>query len=162
MGIDPGRHWLEAGITGLARQREWDAVETADAPGKPGDEAGFVALADRRLLVEVGPPGFDPTPLADALARSIEPPYRAAARRRDELWVVGASSLETVDLAADPRGDTLELVQDAGGLSVRVDGMPSHVHVPELERLGEERGDRYVVLARRLVGRHFEVEVLPL
>ena len=29
--IDPGSHWLEAGITGLARQREWDAVATADA-----------------------------------------------------------------------------------------------------------------------------------
>ena len=30
MPVDPGRHWLEAGITGIARQREWDAVVTVD------------------------------------------------------------------------------------------------------------------------------------
>ena len=61
--VDPGPHWLEAGITGLSRQREWDAVATADAPGEPGDEAELVVLADGRVLVEHGPSGLDPTPL---------------------------------------------------------------------------------------------------
>ena len=54
--LDPGSHRLEAGITGLARQREWDAVATADAPGLPGDEAEFVALSDGRLLVGASSP----------------------------------------------------------------------------------------------------------
>mgnify|MGYP006173798901 CR=1 FL=1 len=29
--LDPAREWLAAGITGLARGREWDAVATAEA-----------------------------------------------------------------------------------------------------------------------------------
>jgi len=53
--IDPGSHWLEAGITGLPRQKEWDAVATSDAPGTVGDEVEFVALSDGRLLVGAGP-----------------------------------------------------------------------------------------------------------
>ncbi len=31
MPLDPGRHWLAAGITGIPRQREWDAVATVHA-----------------------------------------------------------------------------------------------------------------------------------
>ena len=52
MPVDPGRHWLEAGITGIARVREWDAVVTVSASGVPGDEAEFVALPDGRLVGE--------------------------------------------------------------------------------------------------------------
>ena len=52
MPVDPGRHWLEAGITGIARLREWDAVVTVSAPGVSGDEVEFVALPDGRLVAE--------------------------------------------------------------------------------------------------------------
>src|SRR5438105_4935299 len=158
MSLDPSRHWLAAGITGLARAREWDAVATADGPGSAGDEAEFVALPDGRFLVESEGRGFDPAPLASALAGSIEPPYRALAVRRPELWVVGALRVELVELAREPRGDVIEVVSDEGGVRVRVDGLPSLEHLPQLERIGERRSAAYVVRARRLDGRLYEVE----
>jgi hypothetical protein len=159
--VDPGKHWLEAGITGLARQREWDAVATAEAPGSPGDEAEFVALSDGRILVHAGPDGFDPEPLAAALGSAIERPYRAVGVRREDVWAAGACTIETAELPFD-RGDDFELVRNADELSLRVDGMPVAKIVPELEALANERWTSYVVRARRLVGSTFEVEAEPL
>jgi hypothetical protein len=156
--VDPGKHWLEAGITGLARQREWDAVATAEAPGSPGDEAEFVALADGHLLVASGPDGFDPNPLAAALEGAIELPYRAVGLRREDLWAVGASVIETKELPFE-RGEEFELVRTVDEFTVRVDGTPTADTVPELERLGEARADSYVVRASRLDGQLFEIEV---
>ena len=160
--IDPGRHWLEAGITGLARQREWDAVATADAPGSPGDEAEFVALADGRILVDAGPDGFDPQPLVAALEGSIERPYRALAMRRPEMWAIGAWATKALELRLDLSGDVLELVRTADGVSIRIDGIPSALSLPELEALGDDRFTTFVVRAHRLVDTLFEVEIEPL
>lgn len=161
MPLDPGRHWLAAGITGIPRQREWDAVKLVEAPGSPGAEAQFVALPDGRVIVEVAPDRFDPAPLAAALQGAIERPYRAVARRRPELWAVGASSIGIVELPGAGEGDALEIVRNADGLSIRVDGMPTAAHLPELEELGA-RFATFVVRARRLVDAIFEVEVEPL
>ncbi len=114
MPLDPGRDWLEAGITGIPRQREWDAVKAVNAPGAAGDEAQFVVLADR-VLVEEEPEGFDPAPLVAALEASIEPPYRAVAWRRPDLWAVGACSIRVVEMPRDLEGDMLEIVRNADG-----------------------------------------------
>jgi hypothetical protein len=160
--VDPGNHWLEAGITGLARQREWDAVATVEAPGAPGDEAEFVALADGRVLVDAGPAGFDCEPLAAALEGSIERPYRALALRRPELWTIGARSIAVAELQRDPDGDVLELVRTADGVTLQIDGLPSLTHMPELEELGAARFPTFVVRVQRLEGKLFEVEVEPL
>ncbi len=162
MPLDPGKHWLEAGITGLARPREWDAVATSESPGTEGDEAEFVALPDGRLLVEGSPSGFDPAPLAAALAGSIVPPYRAVGVRRPELWVVGACAIQVLEVTDDLGGDKVEVVQSADELAVRVDGVTSLTHLPQLEQLGAARWEKYVVRARRLAGRLFEIEVEPL
>jgi hypothetical protein len=159
MPFDPSRQWLAAGITGLARHREWDAVATVDAPGVAGDEVEFVALPDGRVLVEATTSELDPAPLAGALAGSLESPYRALAVRRPELWVVGALALDVVELAADARGDSVEVVRDDAGLRVRVDGLPSLDAFRELERIGAARAPSYVVRAQRLDGALFEVEV---
>jgi len=159
--VDPGAHWLEAGITGLARQREWDAVATSDAAGAAGDEVEFVALVDGRLLVEVGPDGFDAESLAAALEGAIDRPYRAFGVRRPELWTVGAIAIETAELSFD-HGDRFELIRGLEESSLRIDDMPTAEVVPELERLGEERSSTYVVRARRLTGAVFEIEVEPL
>ena len=162
MPLDPGRHWLEAGITGIPRQREWDAVATAPGPGSPGEEAEFVALVDGRLLVDAAVDGFDAAPLATALAGSIQPPYRAVARWRPELWAVGARAIRVVELPRDRHGDVLEVVRTADGFSIRVDGVVSGAHVPELEELGAARFATFVVRAWRLADRLFEVEIEPL
>ena len=90
--------------------------------GTAGDEAEFVALSDGRVLVDAGPDGFDPEPLAAALEGAIERPYRALAMRRPEMWAVGASVIETARLDPDPRGDDLELTWDGSTLALVADG----------------------------------------
>jgi hypothetical protein len=162
--IDPGEHWLASGITGLPRQREWDAVATSDAPGEPGWEVEFVALAGGRLLVEDATEGFDPAPLAGALEGSIEPPYRATAFRREELWTIGATGIEAVRLDPDPRGDDLELTWDGSTLTLSVDGLPTDPGAaPALERLARGReSDGFAANAHRLDGELFEILVFPL
>ena len=158
---DPGPHWGEVGIHGLHRPREWDAVATVGASGLPGDAATFVALPDGRLLLEEGAAGLDPGPLAAALG--LSPPYRAeAVRRSSRVWAVAARRIAVVELTDDPGGTVVEVVRDEIGPSVRVDGEPTFVLVPELDRLALGRFRTYVVEATRLDGALWEVVVSPL
>jgi hypothetical protein len=162
--VDPGGHWLEAGITGIARLREWDAVVTVAAPGFPGDEAEFVALPDGRLVVE-GEHRLDPAPLAAALEGALELPYRAVAVRRDELWAVGAVSIEVVELSPRPRGDDLELTWDGSTLSLTVDTLPADpAQADALDRIASSRlhSRPYAARAHRLADDLWEILVLPL
>ena len=151
--LDPARNWLAAGITGLARGREWDAIATVEALGAPGDEVEFVALADGRLLATSG--SGDLETLAGALAGAIDPPYRAVAVKQPELWTVGARSIDVVELADDPGGDSVELVRTDEGTAARIDDVPTTRLLPELERMGEARGAAYVVRAGLLDRRLF-------
>jgi hypothetical protein len=162
--VDPGEHWLAAGITGLPRQREWDAVATSDVSGDEGVEVEFVALPDGRLILEEAPSGFDASPLAAALEGSIEPPYRASAFRRPELWAVGATKIEVARLDPDPHGDDLELTWDGATLALTEDGRPaSPGGASALEAIARtrERG-AYAAGAHRLEGDLFEISVLAL
>ena len=162
--VDPGEHWLAAGITGLARQREWDAVATAEGSGSPGDEAELVALPDGRLLVETGPEGFDAPSLAAALEGKIDPPYRAVALWRPDLWTVGATVIEVARLDPDPPGDELELTWDGSAHELTIDDSRADpAKGSALQHLAAEReGGRYAAHAHRLEGDLFEVSVLPL
>ena len=157
---DPGPHWGEVGIHGLHRQREWDAVVAVEASDVPGDEGWFVALVDGAVLIEEA----DDDAVAQ-LARSVpvEAPYRAhAIRRGPGTWAVAARRIQTVDLAADPGGDAVEIAWDGVERSVRIDGEPTLAGLPELERLGASRYGTYVVTAARLAGVTWEVSVAPL
>jgi hypothetical protein len=155
---DPGPHWGEVGIHGLHRHREWDAVVTVDVVAAAGDEHAFVVLSDG-VVVEEG----DGSAAAIATRLSFPGPYRARAVRRDRsVWAVAVQKLETIELADDPGGDFVELAWDGLGRSVRIDGEPTLVGVPELERLGSARGDAYVVTASRLAGTTWEVSVAVL
>ena len=137
--LDPEQGWLPPGITGLSRQREWDAVTTVAAPGMPGDEVIFVALADGRLIEEVGT-AADLESLAKALGGSLARPFRASAVRHDDVWAVGGSAIDVVQLDPDPAGDDLELTWDGETLSLAADGIPVDVERAEaLERVASER-----------------------
>ena len=162
--LDPGQHWLEAGITGLARQREWDAMVTVEAPGGTGDEAGFVALSDGRLLLDDPSSGVDAVPFAAALEGALDRPYRAVAVRRPEIWVVGASSIEVVRLDPDPRGNDLELTWDGTSLALSSDGVPADpVHADALAKIAAERErGAYSAAAHRLDHDLWELLILPL
>lgn len=164
MPLDPGRHWLASGITGIPRQREWDAVATVEAPGNPGDEAEFLALPDGRLVVEDGSPEVDLAPLAAGLEGMVEPPYRAVAVRREGLWAVGACRIEVARLEPDPGGDDLELTWDGTSLALVVDGVPAGPsRAQALARIASERErGSYAAHAHRLEGDLWEIGVLRL
>ncbi len=163
MPLDPGREWLAAGITGLQRQREWDAVATAEGRGAPGDEVEFVALADGTFVLESAD-ASDPAPFAAALAHDIEPPYRALAVRRPEVWAVGAVTIDVETLDPDPRGNELELTWNGAELVLSVDEMPADpARAAALERISRARVDgAYAAHAHRLRGDLWELSILPL
>jgi hypothetical protein len=152
--------WMETGVHGVPRAREWDAVVTVEAEGVDGDRVRFVALPDETLVVEEGQ---DVGAIADALDDVLQPPYRAEATRRDESrWAVGLRRIQVVDLPDDPEGDQVTLTVADGSRTLVVDGSQAFGSIPQLEALGEARGKSYVVQAKRLEGSTWEVEVLPL
>lgn len=157
---DPGPHWGEVGIHGLHRHREWDEVTSASIPGLSSDKLEFVVLGDGRIALERGA-GADAAALARAL--SLTPPYRArCVRRNRDLWALAARRIVVAALVADPAGNDVELAWDGETRSVRVDGVETTTGFPELERLAAARHRAYVVRARRLLGRTWEVSVSPL
>jgi hypothetical protein len=152
----------EPGVHGIARQREWDALATVAAPDLPGDLVQFDVLPDKTLLVE-NEAGDEPlAPLADAIERDLAPPYRArAVRQSSELWAVAARSIDVLRLPGRP-GDSLELSVRGGERDLRFDGAREFGTVPELEALGAERHEDFVVRAERLDDDWWEVRVDPL
>jgi hypothetical protein len=152
--------WMETGIHGVPRAREWDAVVSVDAEGVEGESARFVALPGDILLVEEGE---DVEPLAQALDQVVAVPYRAQASRQGESqWSVGIRELDVVELPDDPGGDEITLTVNDGDRELLVDGAHAFGSLPALERFGETRGRSYVVRAKRLDGSVWEVEALPL
>jgi hypothetical protein len=155
----PGPHWGEAGIHGIPRPREWDASGVADAPDLRVDELEFVALPDGTLLLdEEGDAG----PLADAIEATLEPPYRAqAVRRGGTLFAVAANRIRVEELPEELAGERAELTAGSEGRTLVIDGRPVFGSMPALERLAGDLAE-YVILADRLDGAFWQVEVTPL
>jgi hypothetical protein len=151
--------WLDVGIHGVSRPREWDAVVPVEAE-VAGDHALFVALPDGTLLVEEG---GDVQPLVEALEGSVAVPYRAeAVRRGDSQWAVGVRQIQVVELPDGPDGNELTLTVRDDTRELLVDGTAGFGSLPALERLGDGRGDSYVVQGQRLDRDLWEVRVVPL
>lgn len=147
----------EAGIHGVPRERQYDAVVATDAPDVEGSNARFVGLEDGTLLLEEG--DGDLTALADAIEQEVKRPYRAiAVRRGGARWAVAAHGLRVVELP-EPGGDEVELALRGEERTLVVDGMRVFGTLPELEKLAV--GDA-VVRASRLEGDLWEVRVDPL
>jgi hypothetical protein len=156
----PPLGWMETGIHGVPRAREWDAVVAVDAEGIEGDRVQFVALDDDTVVVEEGE---DVEPIAAALDDVIDPPYRADARRRaEDQWAVGLRHIDVIELPDDPGGDEVTLTISDGDRTLDVDGQREFGSIRELEALGPAGGEPFVVRAHRLDGKVWEVEVLPL
>ena len=141
----------------MPRERQFDAVVTAEASVIEGATARFVGLPDGSLLVEEGE--GDLTPLAEAIEQEVKAPYRATAIRRGETqWAVAAHGLRVIELP-EPGGDEIELVVRGEERTLVVDGNRSFGTLPELEALVQ--GDA-VVRAARLDLALWEVRVDPL
>jgi hypothetical protein len=144
----------ETGIHGVPRERQYDAVAATEAPDLEGDAVRFVGLEDGSLLIEEG--DGDLGPLADAIEREIDRPYRATGVRRDETtWAVAAHRLRVIQLP-EPGGDEIELVVRGEDRTLVVDGNRSFGTLPELERLADGNA---VIRAARLDGTLWEVRV---
>jgi hypothetical protein len=153
----------EPAFHGVPRAREWDTVASARAPALTGAEVHFTALPDGTLIVDEEVPSGSLAPLADAVERTLAPPYRAVAvRRSDELWTVGAAQTEVVEVEEDVDGDTIELTLVDGRQTLVVDGARASGSLPSLERFASERFASCVVRAERLDDHFWQVDVLPL
>lgn len=150
---DTTPRWGEAGIHGVARPREWDAVLTVETE-LDAERAAFVALPDGTLVVEDGPD--DLSSLADAVDQALPPPYRAEGVRRSEgMWAVAARRIR-VARVPDQAGEDVEITVRDGARTLVVDGEPEFGSVPALEVLLDGDG---VVRARRIDGEDWEVRV---
>jgi hypothetical protein len=102
-------------------------------------------------------------PLADAVEQSFDAPYRAeGVRRDDEVWAVAARRTEIVELPEDVEGDEIDIAVRDDQRTVVVDGEQAFGSIPQLERLGYDRHEAFVIHAERLDDRLFEVRVAPL
>lgn len=159
---DTRPRWGEAGIHGIHRFREWDAVLHVDDVELEADEVRFVALADGTLIVDGDEEG-DLAPFAQAVEQELPAPYRAQAVRTGERgWTVAAEAIELVELGRELEGEELELTVRHGERTLVIDGVPAFGSTRELEQLGAERGDDFVVRASRVDGDLWDVRVLPL
>ena len=140
--------------------REWDATAVVRAPDLAGERVEFTTLPDGDVIVGEEAGDTDLSPLADAVERHIDPPYRAvAARQEGDLWAVGAKRIAAA-LIPFPAGEKLELSWNGSDAELRVDGEPSDAAIPpELAERGEAAGACYFVEALRIDGDLWEVRV---
>lgn len=150
-----------AGIHGDPRPRMWDAVASASAPGLSGDAVGFVVLDDGTVVVEDDVPDGALIPLADALERTVAPPYRAAAICHEgDVWAAVAERTAIVELRLD-EGDVVDLTYVGGERELTVDGERTIRPLPALDLFAEEHRD-VVLHAERVDGDLWTVDVFPL
>jgi hypothetical protein len=159
---DTRPRWGAAGIHGIHRFRDWDAVVRVEGVELDAEEVEFVALADGTLLVDEDVEE-DLGPFAEAVEADLPPPYRARAVHAGAgAWTVAAEAIELAELDREVEGEQIELTVRDGERLLVVDGAPAVGSIRELERLGEERGDDFVVRASRVDGDLWDVRVLPL
>jgi hypothetical protein len=162
--LDP-RHpfWQVAGIHGVARAREWDAVAAAEAPDLPGAEVEFVVLEDGTLVVEEDLPDDSLSPLADAVDATLEAPYHVYAHRREgDVWVAAAILVDVAEVPEEIDADTVEIVARDGEHMTVVGGDLTGQRIESLEAVAEEDFDSYFLEATRIDERLWEVSVNPL
>lgn len=162
-GTYPAQNVLGLWVRAMARPGEYDAVVSVHAPEIHGDTAEFATLENGDMIVDTEQGDADLSPLADAVEKQVERPYRVVARRgEDDLWSVAARGIDVLQLDFSG-GDEIELASVDGHIDLKVDGEPSNAQIPELEQAGEAaNGEDYVVQAERLDGDLWEVRASPL
>ena len=165
--------WVETGVSGLARAREWDAtaiVELRELQATDEAEIDFRLLGDGSVIGDV-----QPTVLAELTKDlGIEPPYAARAVRQNETeWMVGALRIEselvelpaglaalTLEVAVPPEGEAMYLA-DGEILAEPRDGLEAEAF-ERLADLGGTRFQAFVARADRLEDGRWELTVDPL
>jgi hypothetical protein len=165
--------WVESGVSGLARAREWDATAIAEVSElRPTEmaEIDFRVLGDGSVIGDVAP-----AVLADLTKDlAIAPPYAARAVRQNELeWMVGALQLDSelvelpsgigalsLEVAVPPEGETMYLAD--GEILADDPTGPDAEAFEQLAQLGAARFQAFVARADRVEDGRWEVTVDPL
>jgi hypothetical protein len=164
--------WVESGVSGLSRPREWDASAIVEVEALAASHLGeleFAVLADGAVR------GDAPLEAVPALTAELglDPPYAIRAVRKGRLeWAVAGRALRSEPIALSLTGEIVALevvVSPDGDLTVFVDGEEALAVVPawddavrELERRGRERFQSFVARADRVGEDRWELTVDPL
>lgn len=168
--------WVEAGVSGVPRGRDWDAVAVVDLPeleGSLASELSFRVLEDGTVADADELPAGALERIAAELETGVRPPYDVRAVRRGRSdWSVAARELrlERVPLPEALPGTELAVaVTPEGGRTLLVDGEEPEGLTPELEsafaeleRRGRERFPAFVARAERVAPGRWELLVDPL
>lgn len=165
--------WVESGVSGIARAREWDVTALVEVPALRGSDVGeldFRVFGDGTVIGDV--PSEAVAELTAELG--LAPPFVVRAVRQSTTdWTVGALQLES-ELVALPAGiDAMSLevaVPPDGEAALLVDGEmvadvvegPEGEAFRELERLGEARFQAFVARADRVDDGRWELTIDPL
>jgi hypothetical protein len=176
----PPEELLPAGVTGIPRLREWDAVVLVELPELDGSPAGELELS-----AEPGEPlavmGAEAVPagvgdrLAAALDAELERPYDGiAVRQQGSRWAAGARAGragQEIELPGDLPGAALEVVRTPDGdRVVQADGEPLDAEsetrfaaaVAVIEERGAARFESFVARADKGPDGLWRVSVDPL
>jgi hypothetical protein len=165
--------WVEAGVSGIARAREWDETALVQAPSLRGyadREIEFRVFADGTVVGDVPPEAIGE--LTGELG--LNPPLVVRAiRQGDSAWTVGVLQLESV-LVSLPTGIaamSLEVAVPPDGVTtLSVDGEiageapdgPEGEALATLESLGAARFQAFVARADRVEDGRWELTIDPL
>ena len=165
--------WVESGVSGLARARDWDETALVQAPSLRGHAAGeleFRVFADGTVIGDV--PAEAVGELTGELG--LDPPLIVqAVRQSDTEWTVGVLRLESelvslpigiaatlLEVAVPPDGETTLLVD--GEFVSDVPEGPEGEALATLESLGAARFQAFVARADRVDDGRWELTVDPL
>jgi hypothetical protein len=166
---------VPAGVTGLARPRQWDAtvaVELPELEGQAVGELGFVAFED--AVVWPGPAPADVGErITAALDTEVPRPYEAlVVRRGSTTWMAGARRVNAELVRfPDVHAKVIEVaVSPDGELSSALDGRVVEGLVEpavdaalrELESRGRARFEAFAARADNLDGERWQLTIDPL
>ena len=160
-GLDGQQGLGIAGISSAPRGRTWDAVGSAHCPLLVGNELTFVALGDGSIVVAEELPDEATVPLAEAIEKTLEPPYRAAAVRSEgDLWTAVAEGVLIVELPGLD-ADDVDVTVVGGQRELSLDDVPADRELPALDAIAAAHGD-VALHAERVDGPVYAVDVFPL
>jgi hypothetical protein len=163
--------WVESGVSGLSRPREWDASALVEVETLAATE---LRVLEFDVLVDDAVQGDVPSEAVPELTAELglEPPYNVRAVRQGRLdWAVAGRILRSEPIVLEAPGvSSLEVVVAPGGdVSVLVDGEDEVSVGPdlenaarELERRGRERFQAFVARADRVGEDRWELTIDPL
>jgi hypothetical protein len=169
--------WVEAGVSGIPRAREWDAVAVIEIPeleGLPLAELSLRVLGDGAVVAEEEDiPRAAVERLGAAAAAAVDPPCEAqASRRGGREWSLAVRGLRLIPIMLPGGIEAEELavaLAPEGSRTLLVDGEEVETPPPGfaeafslIEEHGREHHVAFVARAERVAPGRWELTLDPL